>query len=93
MARSSSGDRRPFRLTLAAAVWYGVDAPRDTSPAIVDTLNNALNSTLADARLRTRLTELGGVTMPSTPAEFGKLLAEETEKWAKVIKFAGVKLD
>jgi tripartite-type tricarboxylate transporter receptor subunit TctC len=76
-----------------AAVWYGIVAARGTSSAIVDTLNKALNTALTDTRLKARLAELGGAAMPTTPTEFGKLLAEETEKWAKVIKFAGVKLD
>jgi tripartite-type tricarboxylate transporter receptor subunit TctC len=74
-----------------AVVWYGIVAPRATPSPIVDSLNRALNSALADTRLRTRLAELGGAAMPTTPAEFGKLLADETEKWGKVIRAANIK--
>jgi tripartite-type tricarboxylate transporter receptor subunit TctC len=74
-----------------AVVWYGIVAPRATPSAIVDTLNRALNSALADTGLRTRLAALGGAAMPTTPAEFGKLLHDETEKWGKVIRAANIK--
>jgi tripartite-type tricarboxylate transporter receptor subunit TctC len=74
-----------------ASVWYGIAAPKGTPPEIVEKLNQAVNAVLADPRLQARLAELGGQPMPMTPAEFGKLVAAETEKWAKVIKFAGIK--
>jgi len=74
-----------------ASVWYGIAAPKGTPPAIVSTLNKAVNAVLADPKLQTRLAELGGEPMPMTPADFGKLVAQETEKWAKVIKFANIK--
>ena len=74
-----------------AVVWYGIVAPKGTPRAIVDTLNAALNSALADPSLRKRLAELGGAVMPTTPAEFGKLLHDETEKWGKVIRSANIK--
>ena len=74
-----------------ATVWYGIAAPKGTPPEIVEKLNQAVNVVLANPKLQIRLAELGGEPMPMTPAEFGKLVAEETEKWAKVVKFAGIK--
>jgi tripartite-type tricarboxylate transporter receptor subunit TctC len=76
-----------------AVVWYGIVAPKGTPPQIVDTLNKAVNEVLADPKLKARLVEFGGEPMPMTPAQFGKLIADETEKWAKVVKFSGVKAD
>lgn len=76
-----------------AVVWYGIVAPKGTPPEIVDTLNKAVNDVLADPKLKARLAELGGEPMPMTPAQFGKLIADETEKWAKVVKFSGAKAD
>src|SRR5438270_1302217 len=73
-----------------AVVWYGIVAPKGTPPEIIDTLNRALHAVLGDTRLKTRLSELGGAAMPTTPAEFGKLIVEETEKWGKVVTFAGI---
>jgi tripartite-type tricarboxylate transporter receptor subunit TctC len=74
-----------------ASSWYGIGAPRATPPEIVDTLNRTMNTGLADPRLKARLGELGGMMLSGTPAEFGKLMADETEKWAKVVKFSGAK--
>jgi len=74
-----------------ATVWYGIAAPKGTPPQIVEKLNQAVNVVLANPKLQIRLAELGGEPMPMTPAEFGKLVADETEKWAKVVKFAGIK--
>jgi tripartite-type tricarboxylate transporter receptor subunit TctC len=76
-----------------AVVWYGIVAPKGTPPQIVDTLNKAVNEVLADPKLKARLVEFGGEPMPMTPAQFGKLIADETEKWAKLVKFSGVKAD
>jgi tripartite-type tricarboxylate transporter receptor subunit TctC len=76
-----------------AVVWYGIVAPKGTPPETVDTLNKAVNEVLADPKLKARLAELGGEPMPMTPAHFGKLIADETEKWAKVVKFSGAKAD
>ena len=70
---------------------YGIAAPRGTPPAIVEKLNQAVNAVLADPKLQTRLAELAGEPMPMTPAEFGKLVAEETDKWGKVIRAANIK--
>ena len=74
-----------------ASVWYGIAAPKGTPPEIVDQLNRAVNSGLADPNVQARLAELGGEPMPMTPAEFGKLVIDETEKWAKVIRAADIK--
>ncbi len=76
-----------------AVVWYGIVAPKGTPPEIVATLNKAVNEVLADPKLTARLAELGGEPMPMTPAQFGKLITDETEKWAKVVKFSGAKAD
>jgi tripartite-type tricarboxylate transporter receptor subunit TctC len=73
------------------SVWNGIAAPKGTPPEVVDTLNRAVNAALADERLKARFAELGGAPMPMTPAEFGALVARETEKWAKVVKFSGAK--
>ena len=75
------------------SIWYGMAAPRGTPPEIVEKLNQAVNAVLADPKLQARLAELGGEPMPMTPAEFGKLVAEETEKWAKVIRTAKIKAE
>jgi tripartite-type tricarboxylate transporter receptor subunit TctC len=74
-------------------VWYGICAPKGTPPEIVDKLNAAVNTVLANPTLRERLHQLGGEPMPMSPAEFGKLIADETAKWAKVVQFAGVKAE
>lgn len=73
-------------------LWYGIVAPKGTPPAIIDKLNGAINAALADPKLVARLADLGGLPMPTTPAGLGKLIADDTEKWAKVIKTAGVKI-
>jgi tripartite-type tricarboxylate transporter receptor subunit TctC len=74
-------------------VWYGICAPKGTPPEIVDKLNKAVDVVLADPRLQARFHELGGEVMPMSSAEFGKLVADETAKWAKVVKFAGVSVE
>jgi tripartite-type tricarboxylate transporter receptor subunit TctC len=76
-----------------ATVWYGMAAPKGTPPEIVATLNAAVNAVLADPKLEARMAELGGEPMPMRPGEFGTLVAEETEKWAKVVKFSGAKVE
>jgi tripartite-type tricarboxylate transporter receptor subunit TctC len=76
-----------------ALQWYGIVAPRNTPAQIVDRLNAEINAGLADPTMRTRLADLGGVPMAVTPGEFGKFIADETEKWAKVVKFSGAKAD
>jgi len=73
--------------------WGGLAAPKATSPAVIDKLNNEVNASLADPRLRARLSELGGTALMGSPTDFGKLIAEEVEKWGKVVKFSGAKPD
>src|SRR6516162_6899091 len=74
-----------------ASAWYGVGAPRNTPQAVIGRLNKEINAGLADPALEARLVGLGGMIVPGSPADFGKLASDETEKWAKVIKFAGIK--
>jgi tripartite-type tricarboxylate transporter receptor subunit TctC len=74
-----------------ASAWYGVSAPRNTPQAVVGKLNKEINAGLADPALQARLVDLGGMIVSGSPADFGKLVADETAKWAKVIKFAGIK--
>jgi tripartite-type tricarboxylate transporter receptor subunit TctC len=71
--------------------WYGVGAPKATPAEIVEKLNKEINAGLAEPKMKARLADLGGEVLALSPAEFGKLIAEETEKWGKVIKFAGIK--
>jgi len=73
--------------------FYGISAPKGTPPEIVDILNRAVGEALKDPKLVARLAEVGGLPKPMTPAEFGKLVADETEKWRKVVEFAGVSVD
>jgi tripartite-type tricarboxylate transporter receptor subunit TctC len=74
-----------------ANTWYGVGAPKTTPAQIIERLNREINAALADPQIKTRLADLGGTPLPGSPADFGKLIAEETEKWAKVVKFANIK--
>jgi tripartite-type tricarboxylate transporter receptor subunit TctC len=74
-----------------ASQWYGIGTPRNTPAEIVDRLNHEINAALADPRIKARLADLGGTTLPGSPAEFGKLIADETEKWGKVIRAANIK--
>jgi tripartite-type tricarboxylate transporter receptor subunit TctC len=76
-----------------ASAWYGVGAPRNTPTEIVDKLNREINATLADSKIRGQLANQGSSVLGGAPADFGRLIANETEKWAKVIKFAGIKPD
>ena len=76
-----------------ASAWFGVGAPRGTPADIIDRLNREINVALADPKMKVRLAELGGMIMPGSPADFGKIIADETEKWAKVVKFSGAKAE
>ena len=75
-----------------ASVWYGVGAPKNTPAGIIGKLNKEMNAALADPRIKPRFADLGGIPMPMTPTDFGKLIADETEKWGKVIRTANIKL-
>src|SRR5262249_20637832 len=72
-------------------IWYGLGAPKAMPAEIVDKLNKEVNAALDDPKMKARLADLGGVALPGSPAEVGKLIADETEKWAKLIKFAVIK--
>jgi tripartite-type tricarboxylate transporter receptor subunit TctC len=76
-----------------ASTWFGIGTPKATPPQIVDRLNVEINAGLADPKLKARLADLGGTPLVLSPAEFANLIAEETVKWAKVIKFAGIKAE
>jgi len=76
-----------------ATVFYGMSAPKGTPPEIVDALNKAVGEALKDPKLLARFAELGGIPKPLTPDGYGKLIAGETEKWRKVVEFAGVSVD
>ena len=76
-----------------ASGWFGIGAPKDTPAEIVGKLNREITAGLADPKIKERLADLGGVPLPMTAAEFGKLIAVETEKWGKVIRAANIKTD
>jgi tripartite-type tricarboxylate transporter receptor subunit TctC len=76
-----------------ASAWFGAGAPRNTPAEIVDKLNREINGCLADPKLQARIADLGGIAMTSSPADFGRRIAEETEKWARVVKFSGAKAE
>jgi tripartite-type tricarboxylate transporter receptor subunit TctC len=71
--------------------WFGVGAPKATPAEVLDRLNKEINSGLADPKMKARLADLGGTVLPGSPADFGKLIADDTEKWAKVIRSANIK--
>jgi tripartite-type tricarboxylate transporter receptor subunit TctC len=74
-----------------ASFWFGIGAPKATPGEIVDKLNKEVNAALADPKMKARLAELGATALPGSSADFGKFIADETEKWGKVIKFAAIK--
>jgi len=76
-----------------AISWYGIIAPKNTPSDVVDRLNKEVNAALADPKIKARLADLGGTMMPGSPAQFGKFIAEEAEKWGKVVKAANMKAD
>jgi tripartite-type tricarboxylate transporter receptor subunit TctC len=82
-----------FLLDYEASNWFGVGAPKATPAEIVEKLNKEINAGLADRKLNARLADLGGDVLALSPADFGKFIADETEKWAKVVKFAGIKAE
>jgi tripartite-type tricarboxylate transporter receptor subunit TctC len=74
-----------------ASAWFGIGAPKNTPTEIVDKLNKEINAAFADPRIKARITELGATALPGSPADFGQLIADETEKWGKVIQAANIK--
>jgi len=82
-----------FLLRYDASSWYGAAAPAGTPPDVIDRLNREINAGLADATLKARLAELGGMTIAGSPADFEMLMAEEVQKWAKVIRTANIKVE
>jgi len=74
-----------------ASQWYGMGAPKNTPAEIIDKLNQEINAALVDAKMKARFAEIGGEILPGSPADFGTFIAAETEKWEKVVKFAGLK--
>jgi tripartite-type tricarboxylate transporter receptor subunit TctC len=76
-----------------ASAWFGIGVPKNTPAEIVDKLNKEINAGVADPNMKARLADLGGTVLAGWPADFGKLIAEETEKWGKVVKFSGAKAD
>jgi tripartite-type tricarboxylate transporter receptor subunit TctC len=76
-----------------ASAWFGVGAPRNTPGEVVDMLNKEINAGLADPKMRTLIDNLGGGVFATSPAEFGKFITEETEKWGQVVRFSGAKPD
>jgi tripartite-type tricarboxylate transporter receptor subunit TctC len=76
-----------------ASFWYGIGAPVSTPAEIVDKLNAEINAAVADPRMKARLAELGATVLPGSPADFGKLIAAETDKWRKVIRAANIRAD
>jgi tripartite-type tricarboxylate transporter receptor subunit TctC len=85
--------REPRNQGYEIGAWWGFGAPKNTPAEIVEKVNREVNAGLADPKMKARLVDLGGTALPGSPAEFGKLIADETEKWATVIKFAGLKAD
>jgi tripartite-type tricarboxylate transporter receptor subunit TctC len=76
-----------------ASAWYGIGAPRDTPAEIVMKLNSEINAILADSKMKARVTEMGATILAGSPADFAGLVADETEKWRKVVKFSGARAD
>jgi tripartite-type tricarboxylate transporter receptor subunit TctC len=76
-----------------ASIWFGVGAPKATPAEIVEKLNKEINVSLAEPKISARLADMGGALLSGSPADLGKLIAEETEKWGKVVKFTGIKAD
>src|SRR5258708_5426468 len=74
-----------------ASQWYGVGAPKNTPAEIIDRLNKEINAALSDPKMKARFADIGGEVLAGSPAEFGRFMVAETEKWAKVVKFAGLK--
>jgi tripartite-type tricarboxylate transporter receptor subunit TctC len=81
----------PFLPGYEASNWYGVGIPKNTPAEIIDKLNAEINAGLANPKMKARLADFGGTPLVGSPADFGKLIADETEKWGKVIRAANIK--
>lgn len=94
-ARSEAAPDLPtigeFVPNFEASAWYGIGAPKDTPKEVIVTLNAAINASLTDPKIKARLAELGGTVIPGSPKDFAKLIADETAKWGKVVRSAGLK--
>jgi tripartite-type tricarboxylate transporter receptor subunit TctC len=82
-----------FAPAYEASIWFGMGAPKNTPPEIIDKLNKAINGGLADPKIKARLSDLGNTGLSLSPADFAKLIADETKKWGKVIRAANIKPD
>jgi tripartite-type tricarboxylate transporter receptor subunit TctC len=76
-----------------ASAWFGMGAPKNTPPEIIGRLNGEINAILDEPTIKARVAELGGVSIAGSPADFGNIIAAETEKWRKVVKFAGIRVE
>jgi tripartite-type tricarboxylate transporter receptor subunit TctC len=76
-----------------ASAWFGMGAPKGTPEAIIAKLNRTINAALQDPTMRARLADLGGIPLTGSPADFGKVMASETEKWGKAVKFSGASIE
>jgi tripartite-type tricarboxylate transporter receptor subunit TctC len=76
-----------------ASGWSGIGSPKSTPTKVIDKLNREINTALADPKIKAQLADLGSLALAGSPADFGKLIADETEKWAKVLQFVGIKVD
>ncbi len=76
-----------------ASAWFGIGVPKGTPQPIIDKLNKEVNAVLAEPAMKAKLAEMGGIMMNGTPEDFGKIVQSETDKWAKVVKFSGAKVD
>jgi tripartite-type tricarboxylate transporter receptor subunit TctC len=75
------------------SIWYGIGAPKGTPADVIDKLNREINAGLADPKIKARLVDSGGIVMPGSPADFAKLIAQESQKWGDVIRVAHIKLE
>jgi tripartite-type tricarboxylate transporter receptor subunit TctC len=76
-----------------SSAWNGIGAPKDSPAEVIEKLNKEINAALADPKFKARLADLGGTPLSGSPADFSKLISDETEKWGKVVKFAGIKAE
>lgn len=76
-----------------ASTWFGIGAPKNTPVEVIDRLNKEINAGLADPKVQARFADMGGTRLAGSPESFRQLIADETDKWAKIIRFAGIKLD